>query len=110
MKSHFPAILAALSLAACATTPTTHMQQGKALADAWAAFDAASVTLDTLAKSGVLTASEKATIKTDIPLVHSALSAATAAYDTNNDASAAQNVATAGVLIAQLVAIAGAHK
>ncbi len=102
--------LAALTLAACATTPSTHLSSGKALADAWAAFDAASVTLDALATQGVLTASEKAIIRADAPRIEQALSAATAAYDASNDASAAQNVAAASALIAQLIAVVGAHR
>lgn len=104
------ATIVALSLAACATTPSSHLTEGKALADAWAAFDAASTTLDGLATSGVLTPAEKTTIKTDVPLIASSLNAATAAYDSNNDATAAQNVAQASSLIAQLVTIAGSHK
>jgi hypothetical protein len=110
MKRFLLAGAVALALSACATTPAGHLSEGKALADTWSAFDAASVTLDALAKAGSLSASEKAVVRADAPRVRDALNAATAAYQTNNDASVQQNVATASSLIAQLGTIAGAHK
>ena len=111
MKRSFIAIACAgAALTACATTPSTHLGEGKALADAWSAFDAASTTLDGLATQGVLTAPEKATLRTVLPEVKTALESATSAYDANNDATAEQNVATATTLIAQLVAIVKVHQ
>lgn len=104
------ALLVALSLTACATTASTHLTEGKVLADAWSAFDATSVTLDGLAKAGSLNTSEKAIIEQDGPKVRDALNAATTAYEANNDATAAQNVTAATSLTAQLVAIVSAHK
>jgi hypothetical protein len=109
MRSLAP-LLAALALAGCATTANSHLTEGKAIADAWSAFGAASSTLDSLATQGVLNAKEKAIIKADGPKIEQALEAATAAYDASNDASAAANVTTATTLIAELVTIVGAHK
>ena len=110
MRSTAAALAAGLLLAACATAPTTHLSEGKALADAWSTFDATAVTLDSLATAGVLTPAEKATIKADAPRIHDALKAATDAYDAGSDATAQQNVTLATSLIAQLVTIAGVHK
>jgi hypothetical protein len=107
---HLIALGAALSLAACATTSNAHLSEGKALADAWSAFDGASTSLDSMAKAGQLTASEKDVIRTDGPMIQSALQSATSAYDANADATAAQNITQASTLIAQLVAIVSAHK
>ena len=99
----------ALGLAACATTPATHLDQGKALAKAWVGFDGAAQTLDALAVQGVLTAPEKVVIASAVPKARAALEAATAAYDANQDATAQQNVATAAALTAQLILIVKAH-
>lgn len=103
------AIIAALSLAACATTPSSQVNEGKAIADAWSAFGAAASTLDGLAKAGVLTASEKVTIATDGAKIRDALNAATVAVDNNDNATASQNVATVTSLMVDLTAIVTAH-
>ena len=110
MRRALLGVAVAFSLTACATTPSTHLTEGKALADAWSAFDAASTTLDSLAKAGALSASEKATILADGPKVENALNAATTAYDASDDATAGQNIAAATGLITQLATIVSAHK
>lgn len=102
-------LVLAISLTACATTPSTHLNEGKALADAWSAFDSASITLDSLQRSGVLNPTEKNIIRNDGPRIRDALNAATSAYASDNDATASQNVTAAATLIADLIVIVKAH-
>lgn len=96
---------AALLLTACATTPTTHLQQGKADAAAWDALHGVASTLDSLALSGTLHGAQAATAKVDLDKATVLLTAADAAYRAGNDANAQQNVATATVLISDLLTI-----
>lgn len=101
---------AVLMIAACATTPTTHLQSGKADAAAWDALHGVATTLDGLAVSGQLRGAKAATAKADLDHATAALTAADAAYRAGNSAGAAQNVATATSLIATLLNIAAQAK
>lgn len=109
MRRLIPLALAA-ALAACATTPATHLTEGKALADAWVTFDSAVLALDAYGAAGKLTASEKATVAQDAAKVRDGLRAASAAYSADQDATAAQNVSAVSTFLSELVTIAAAHK
>jgi len=93
-------------VAGCATTANVHESEGKALAVAWSGLDAIALTLDTLRNAGKLGTNASAVAATDLGKARDALDAATTAYQSNNDASAQANVATATALIAELVTIA----
>lgn len=101
--------LSFLALGACATTPSVHMTEGKGLAASWAALDAVAVTLDGLATTHVLHGPAAATAADDLNKAQAALTAATAAYKANDDATATQNIVAATVLITELVSIAKDH-
>jgi hypothetical protein len=98
--------LAALALVGCATTPNVHLSEAKGLAASWAALDAIAVTLDGLATTHVLHGPQAATAAADLAKAQAVLTAATAAYNSGDNATAAQNVAAATVLITELVSIA----
>jgi|HubBroStandDraft_1064217.scaffolds.fasta_scaffold357028_1 hypothetical protein len=91
-------------LTACATTTNATAIQADTVA--WAALDGVSITLDTLAKSGVLHGPQAATAAADLQTATQALQAADAAITASQNATAAQNVATATALITKLVTIA----
>lgn len=95
-----------LTTAACSSTPTNHLDQGKADAAAWDSLHGVATTLSGLAKAGELKGQAAATAKVDLDQATAALTAADAAYQAGNNASAAQNVATATALIATLAQIA----
>lgn len=97
---------AALSLAACATTPSAQTTEAQGIAASWSALDGVANTLDGLATSKVLTGKNALTAAQDLEDAKAALLAATAAYNAGQGASAQQNVATATALIAALIAIA----
>lgn len=104
------ALLAAgVLLAGCASTPGLHLDEGKAIAAAWTALDAASKALDPMVKAGATSKAQNALIAAETPKVIAALDAATTAYRAGDNAGAATNVAAATTLIVELAQIAGAH-
>jgi len=113
MQKYLSAMVAGLLIlttAACSSTPTSHLDQGKADAAAWDSLHGVASTLSSLARSGELKGQAAATAKDDLDKATAALTAADAAYQAGNNASAAQNVATATSLIATLAQIAATAK
>jgi hypothetical protein len=109
MRSLIIAGLAA-TLAACAVSQDAATSAVKADALAWQGFDAASVSLDGLAKSGVIHGPVAKVIACDLDKTKSALLAADSAYGAGDSLSANQNAAAASTLIVELTTIAAAAK
>jgi len=99
-----------LTLQGCATTPDARLAAGKADAAAWHALDGAAVTLKAMADNGQLKGQRAAEAKRLLDQATAALTAADAAYQTGNGASAQQNVATASALIAQILTFIAQNK
>lgn len=110
MIRHLCILTACAALAACATTTSSHLQQGRADAAAWDALHGVASTLDSMALGGVLHGAPAATARVDLDKASAALKAADAAYQAGSDASAAQNVAVATEFITELVGIANLAK
>lgn len=106
----FAAAAAALTLSACATTPTTRMTEGKADAALWVSLDAASQTLTGLATSGKLHGAPATKAKAKLVKFKAAVQATDDAYAKGDAATAEQNAALAGQLLAELTGIFAAAK
>lgn len=110
MRTKLAALCACLALAACATTPQTHLEQGKGTAAAWASLDAVAVTIDGLATTRVLHGPQAAKAADGLIKARDALVLADKAYTAGDGATAEQNVATASALIASLLILAQGAK
>lgn len=98
-------LCAPLTMTACATTPTTQIQATKADAAAWTALGGIADQLKLLADGGQLKGPAAAKAKVAMDTAHAALFAADQAYAAGRGQDAAQNVATASTLIANLLLI-----
>ena len=103
---HLPALLAALSLTACASlTPgKLHMDEGKALIAAESALDAAVIAADDAVNAHLTTKAQNAKIAALAPSVAVALATARAAYKAGDAASYASATASLTALTTALVA------
>lgn len=100
------AILACGILAGCATSASTTITEGKALADAWASLSAAAQIADAAAKSGVLTGANAAKVSTDLKEADAVLTTATTAYQANQaDPSVAGDITTAAAVVVEILTL-----
>lgn len=111
LKGAVAALCAAAALSACGTTGgVTHLDQGKALTDAWAALDGAAKSADQLALSGQLNGQKAATVAADLPKAVAILQAAQTAYDANHAVDISSQIADAAALTAAVVTIVAQPK
>lgn len=99
------ALAACVLLVGCATDPSSHLAEGKALTDAYTSVGVMAQTLDVLAVSGKLKGQDAAKAKALLDKANASVLAAESAYRAGNDASAATNVALTVSLTAQIAAI-----
>ena len=82
------------------------VNSGKGDLALWASLDTLSVSISAYAKSGRMSVADANIAATDLPKITAAITAADAAYNSGNAATASQNVTTATALLAELATIA----